>query len=135
MRPLLLAFLTVGCATAWIAKAQDVDGRQGLSEDEAKQRQSVIEKYDADGDGVLNKSEQKKLSKADKKTLAQTGGVGTARKAPQGDVQKAEKKKDEDPKQSPDKRKGSEGHDDAKASKESKAEKGSSGGNGKPGKK
>ena len=68
-------------AAAWSLTAQDVDGRKGLSEQERSDRNAVIEKHDVDGDGVLSSSELKGLSKEEKKTLAKTGGVGTARKA------------------------------------------------------
>lgn len=82
MKRILLTSVVLGCATVWSVNAQDVGGRKGLTDEDSQQRKVLIEKYDVDGDGVLSKSEQKKLSKADKKALAKTGGVGTARKAP-----------------------------------------------------
>ena len=81
MKRLVWIGLGLGCAAVFSANAQDAEGRKGLSEQDTQQRQAVIEKYDADSDGVLSKSEQKALSKEDKKRLAKTGGVGTARKA------------------------------------------------------
>ena len=95
--------LGLGCAAWFTANAQDAEGRRGLSEQETKDRQVVIEKYDADGDGVLSKSEQKALSKEDKKALAKSGGVGTAGKAasepapkPQPPEKKEAKTQDQD---------------------------------------
>lgn len=80
MKRLIVMALVSGCAV-WSLTAQDVDGRKGLSEDESAQRNVVVAKYDVDGDGVLSKSEQKALSKEEKKLLAKSGGVGTAKKA------------------------------------------------------
>ena len=91
MKRVWITTVLLSCAAAWTANAQEADGRKGLSEEQAKQRQSLIEKYDADGDGVLSKSEQKTLSKADKQALAKTGGVGTARKAPRVDTDSRDK--------------------------------------------
>jgi hypothetical protein len=96
MKRVLIATVVLICGAAGSANAQDVDGRTGLSEEQAKQRQSVVEKYDTDGDGLLSKDEEKGLSEADKKTLAKTGGVGTARKAPLRDADKPGQKQQRD---------------------------------------
>jgi hypothetical protein len=50
-----------------------------LTPEQKQQRDAVIQKYDANKDGVLDKTEIKSLSKADKKTLAKTGGVPSIR--------------------------------------------------------
>jgi high-affinity K+ transport system ATPase subunit B len=78
MKRTFIAGLAIGCFTlvsAWAAE----DGKP-LSAEQQQQRDAVIQKYDANKDGVLDKSEMKQLSKQDKKTLARTGGVGTAKK-------------------------------------------------------
>ena len=80
MRRLIVIAVTLGGAV-WSLSAQDVGGRKGLSDQEVKERQAVVVEHDADGDGVLSKSEQEGLNKAEKKALARTGGAGTARKA------------------------------------------------------
>lgn len=126
----------VGCVTAWSTSAQDADGRKGLSEAEANQRRAVVEKYDADGDGVLSKSEQKALSKADKKVLARTGGVGTARKTPKSDEVRPGKQKEPDPARNGEKDPGHQDHGvKVEAKKNGGAPKGEGGGQGKGGKK
>jgi hypothetical protein len=128
MKRLQFAIIVAGCFAACTANAQDADGGKDLSEAEAKQRQSVIEKYDTNGDGVLSKSEQKGLSKADKKTLARTGGVGTARKAPKQKAQKPDKDGDGEHEQSADKDHNPKGHDATKADKGGKPQENGSGG-------
>jgi hypothetical protein len=146
-KKLLLIGSLVSLATVASVQAQDVDGRKGLSEDDAKARQSVIEKYDANGDGVLDKKEQKKLSKADKKTLAKTGGVGTSGKAPKDSAADGKQKREKDEDRNNDK-KGDrdedgdhdpEGHDNDedhdKPDKSEKADKSNKGGKSKGGKK
>lgn len=149
-RLLLIASILTSTATGSL-QAQDTAGRKGLSEDDTSARQSVIEKYDANGDGVLDKKEQKKLSKADKKTLAKTGGVGTAGKAPKDSAAEGKQKRDKDEDRNDDKKgdrdedgdhkdKGYDkdgDHDDDhdKPAKSEKADKGNKGGKGKGGKK
>jgi len=117
------------CATALAINAQDVDGRKGLSKDDAKARQSVIEKYDSNQDGVLDRGEQRNMSKEDKKTLAKTGGVGTSRKPPKASDQDGERKHDREKDGDHD------GHEKAKGDKDGKAHKSEQGGKGKGGKK
>jgi hypothetical protein len=72
--------LTVGVFLPWGAPANDVEIRKGKSVKASSQRQQVIVKYDANRDGVLSKPELKRLSKEEKRVLARTGGVGTAKK-------------------------------------------------------
>ena len=76
----LVAILTLGVVLPWAAQASDVETRKGKSVKVSSQRQQVIVKYDANRDGVLSKSELKRLSKQEKRVLARTGGVGTAKK-------------------------------------------------------
>lgn len=81
MNKLLVASLIVGCVAVWSVDAQAAKpGKAVPKEDQQELRNSIIQKYDLNNDGVLDKSETKKLSKADKKVLSKTGGVGTARK-------------------------------------------------------
>jgi len=81
MKNTLLASLIVSCVAAFSVEAQAAkQGKAVPKEDQQAQRDAIIQKYDRNGDGVLDKAESKKLSKSDKKLLAKTGGVGTARK-------------------------------------------------------
>jgi hypothetical protein len=82
------------CTALRTVSAQDVEGRQGLSETEARNREAVIEEYDINQDGVLDSSEQKKLKRKDRKTLAKTGGIGTSGKASTKSGNNAKKKAD-----------------------------------------
>jgi hypothetical protein len=82
MKNTLLAGLIFGCVAAFSVEAQAAkQGKAVPKEDQQAQRDAIIQKYDRNGDGVLDKAESKKLSKSDKKLLAKTGGVGTARKS------------------------------------------------------
>jgi len=78
----MLVSVIVGCVAAFSIEAQAAkQGKAVPKEDQQAQRAAIIQKYDLNGDGVLDKAETKKLSKSDKKLLAKTGGVGTARKS------------------------------------------------------
>lgn len=133
MKRLVLIGIVFGTTAAWTATAQDAQGRQGLSEEQAQQRKAVIEKYDTDGDGVLSKSEQKQLSKGDKKTLAKTGGIGTAGKAPKEPKQKPakEQKRERDQSQAGDQK--ASAPDKSKESREAKGNNGDRNAKGKGG--
>ena len=133
MKRLLLTGLVLGCATVWTVNAQDVQGRKGLTKEESNQREALIGKYDADGDGVLSKNEQKSLSKEDKKALARTGGVGTARKAPKDPAQKGEGELKQERRR--DRDRASADSDQSKGSQNGKGSKGGGNGKGKGGKK
>lgn len=80
MKRFVVSLVTFGGAFA--LSAQDAEGRPGLTEEQANARQAIVEQHDADGDGLLSRQERKGLTKEEKKALAKTGGVGTARKAP-----------------------------------------------------
>jgi len=143
MKRLMIATVVLGCVATTAVNAQDVDGRKGLTEEQSKQRQSVIQQYDTDGDGVLSKTEQKSLSKSDKKVLAKTGGVGTSKKESKGDKDKGAehaegdhdgaKKHDHDSDSV--KHHEAKSNDAAKPAKNAKESKGGNGGKGKGGKK
>ena len=82
MNKTMLVSVIVGCVAAFSIEAQAAkQGKAVPKEDQQAQRAAIIQKYDLNGDGVLEKAETKKLSKSDKKLLAKTGGVGTARKS------------------------------------------------------
>ncbi len=135
MKKLLLIGIILGSATVWSVNAQDAAGRQGLTEEQAQQRKALIEKYDTDGDGVLSKSEQKKLSKDDKKALAKTGGVGTAGKPAKEPKQKQEKEQKQERERSQAGDQNGSAPDKAKASRESKGGNGDGNAKGKGGNK
>ena len=81
MNKSFLAASVFGLAVAISVQAQtETAGKAIPKVDQAPLRASTIAKYDLNKDGVLDKNETKRLSKEDKKLLARTGGVGTARK-------------------------------------------------------
>ena len=94
MKKALLVGLLVAFGVALSVRADEAE-QKPLTPEQKQQRADIIKKYDANKDGVLDKQEMKQLSKADKKTLARTGGVGTAKGKKEGegeDAAKVEKK-------------------------------------------
>jgi len=70
--------LTLMGGAAWAA---DREAGKALTAEQQQQRSALIQKYDANQDGILDNKEAKRMSKADKKALAKLGGVGTAKKS------------------------------------------------------
>ena len=81
MRRILVVSLLLGFSVALSARAADKGTGKPLTAEQQESRNSIVQKYDINQDGILDKMEIKKLSKEDKKTLARTGGVGTAKKS------------------------------------------------------
>lgn len=81
MRRILVVSLLLGFSVALSARAADKGTGKPLTAEQQESRNSIVQKYDINQDGILDKKEIKKLSKEDKKTLARTGGVGTAKKS------------------------------------------------------
>ena len=88
--------MAVTAGSAW---AGDAEAGKGLTADQQRQRSALIQKYDVNKDGVLDKKEVKQMSKVDKKALAKVGGIGTAKKSAKTEqaegTEKAAKEKDE----------------------------------------
>jgi hypothetical protein len=78
MKKSLILGLLVGCATALSASAAEDQGEKTLTPEQQETRNAIIQKYDANKDGILDKTELKKISRSDKKALAKVGGVGTS---------------------------------------------------------
>ena len=78
MKNSLLLGLVVAFGTTLAVCAAESHGKP-LTAEQKQQRDAVIQKYDANKDGVLDKSELKGVSKAGKKVLAKTGGVPTTK--------------------------------------------------------
>jgi hypothetical protein len=98
MKKKWIAGLVMGlvACSAWAA---DGEGGKKLTAEQQQQRSALIQKYDANKDGTLDKKESKQMSKADKKALAKLGGVGTAKKSGEAEKgsarEKARKTKEE----------------------------------------
>lgn len=77
MKKALLMIACLFCAGAITASAQTAPKKQAL-------RKQMVEKYDANKDGKLDKEEIAKISEADQKTLKEAGvKLGAARKKAQ----------------------------------------------------
>ncbi len=85
MKNKCIAVLVMGLGFAWAAQAADSDAGKGLTPEQQRERAALIQKYDVNKDGVLDKTEAKNMSKADKKALAKLDGIGTAKKAAKGE--------------------------------------------------
>lgn len=87
MKKTIIISVVAGCLAGWAVRADENAGGKPLSAEQQQIRNSLIQKYDSNRDGYLDKTEARQMSKADKKALAQTGGIGTAKKelkAPKG---------------------------------------------------
>lgn len=67
--------MTAACALAITAKAADATtDKPKLTDEQKAQRKALIEKYDANKDGKLDKDERGKMSKEDKDKWQSFGG-------------------------------------------------------------
>lgn len=83
MKKALLMIACLFCAGAITASAQTAPKKPATSEQKALRKQ-MVEKYDANKDGKLDKEEIAKISEADQKTLKEAGvKLGAARKKAQ----------------------------------------------------
>jgi len=80
MKKLLLIILTLGFAGSLALNAADAPKRKQLTEDQKKLRKEMVEKYDTNKDGKLDKEEQAKISADDKKKMEDAGISPTQRK-------------------------------------------------------
>jgi hypothetical protein len=84
MKKLLVALMTATCALAITAKAADATDKPKLTDEQKAQRKALIEKYDANKDGKLDKDERGKMTKEDKdKWQSFGGGKKKAEKKPE----------------------------------------------------
>jgi hypothetical protein len=74
MKKLLVALMTLACAFAITAKAADDTDKPKLTKEQKAERKALIEKYDANKDGKIDKEERAKMSKEDKEKWQSLGG-------------------------------------------------------------
>ena len=74
MKKLLVALLTAACALAITAKAADDTDKPKLTKEQKSERKALIEKYDANKDGKIDKEERAKMSKEDKEKWQSLSG-------------------------------------------------------------
>jgi hypothetical protein len=69
MKKLAIAIICLTCATGLTVSA--APGKKKLTEEQKSARKELLEKYDANKDGKLDKEERAKISKEDKAKLSQ----------------------------------------------------------------
>ena len=67
--------MTAACALAITAKAADATDKPKLTDEQKAQRKALIEKYDANKDGKLDKEERTKMTKEDKDKWQSVAGA------------------------------------------------------------
>jgi hypothetical protein len=66
--------MTAACALAITAKAADATDKPKLTAEQKADRKALIEKYDANKDGKIDKEERAKMTKEDKDKWQSLGG-------------------------------------------------------------
>jgi hypothetical protein len=79
MKKLLLIILTLGFAGSVALNAADAPKRKQMTDEQKKLYKEMVEKYDANKDGKLDKEERAKISADDKKKM-EDAGIGGQRK-------------------------------------------------------
>ena len=74
MNKIFLTSLGLICAFALSASAGQGKKNQALTDDQKTLKKEMLEKYDANKDGKLDRSEKSKMTKEDKKKWSQTFG-------------------------------------------------------------
>ena len=68
-----LIILTLACAMAFTASAQEVKKKHKLTDEQKALQKEVVTKYDTNKDGKLDKEERAKISKEDKEKMDKAG--------------------------------------------------------------
>lgn len=74
MKRFLATLLTIACALAFTANAQAAKKHSTLTADQKALRKEMLEKYDLNKDGKLDRAEHAKMSKEDKSRWAAAFG-------------------------------------------------------------
>jgi GH15 family glucan-1,4-alpha-glucosidase len=80
MKKLLLVILTLGFAGSLALNAADAPKKKQWTEDQKKLQKEMVEKYDTNKDGKLDKEERSKISAEDKKKMQDAGIMGGGQK-------------------------------------------------------
>jgi hypothetical protein len=86
MKKLLVALMTVACALAITAKAADATDKPKLTKEQKSERKALIDKYDANKDGKIDKEERAKMSKEDKDKWQSFSGAKKKAEKKEGDT-------------------------------------------------
>ena len=74
MKKLLVAILGFACAVALTVNAQEAKEKHKPSAEDKAAKKELLEKYDANKDGKIDKEERAKMSKEDKEKWGQLSG-------------------------------------------------------------
>lgn len=80
MKRLLLIALTLGFAGCLALTAAEAPKRRGLTEEQKKVYKELLDKYDENKDGRLDKQERSKMTAEDQKKLQDIGLGGRKKK-------------------------------------------------------
>jgi hypothetical protein len=80
MKKALLAIVAVLCATAFTLSAADEPKKKTWTPEQKELMKKMVEKYDANKDGKLDKEERAKISAEDQAKMKEAGISGGQRK-------------------------------------------------------
>ncbi|HUR46955.1 MAG TPA: hypothetical protein VMZ27_13840 [Candidatus Saccharimonadales bacterium] len=80
MKKFIIMALSLCCATSITLSAAEGKKKE-LTDDQKKLQKEMLEKYDANKDGKLDKEERSKISADDKKKMSEAGIGGGRKKA------------------------------------------------------
>lgn len=81
MKKLLVILACAACAVTVTVRAADTEGNKQLTDDQKGLRKQLIEKYDTNKDGKLDKDERSKMTAEDKEKWASVSGKKHADKS------------------------------------------------------
>ena len=81
MKKLLLIILTLGFAGSLALNAADAPKKKGMTAEQKKLYKEMVEKYDENKNGRLDKAERSKMSAEDQKKMEEAGIGGKKKKA------------------------------------------------------
>lgn len=70
---MLVAMVVLACATAVTVSAAQGKKKHRLTSEQKELRKEMVEKYDTNKDGKLDKEERAKITKEDKEKMAKAG--------------------------------------------------------------
>ena len=73
MKKLIIAALGLLCATALVVQAQDAKPKKEMTPEQKAVMKEMLEKYDTNKDGKLDKTERAAITQEDKDKMAKAG--------------------------------------------------------------
>lgn len=81
MKKVLVALMGMLCATALVVNAQDAKPEKKLTAEQQALNKEMLDKYDANHDGKLDKTERAKISKEDREKMIKAGLMKSHKKS------------------------------------------------------